>query len=149
MRRFFTLRNFFISLLISIVLTQLQYRTQSARHDRIARNGMITKAEARIVNKWATYYVDYHFVTYTGKVIYHSEKCDTSTFASEYNPLVITYNKQNPAEFDTIYEFSSFNSHYSKFYFFFLYPLLLTFILLFMYGILTLLIRNLVLKRSS
>ncbi|RZK10180.1 MAG: hypothetical protein EOO46_11565 [Flavobacterium sp.] len=123
--------------MVSIGLTQLQYHGQAARHGRIAKHGVVVKGEAKYVER-ETGYVDFSFVTGSGDTIRQSQKCGKSTFETEYSPLLIIYNKEKTDEFDTVHEFSSFNSTYRKIFFFVLYPLFLALFLLLLYRNLTL-----------
>lgn len=86
-----------------------------------------------------TGYVDYKFATNNGQIISKSEKCDKSTFETEYSSLFIIYNGTNPDEFETLAEFCRFHSTWRKLFFFLIYPVFLTFFLLILYRNLSLL----------
>jgi hypothetical protein len=108
---------------------------------------MVVKAKSSFYDS-APDYVMFSFITQDGDTITHSRKCSKKTYDSEYHDLKIIYNGDNPEEFDTLTEYTYFNSGGYRFFFFILYPLFLTFFLIVLFQNLSALIEFIRSKRT-
>ena len=140
MRKYLTPRNIIISFLLSVSIAIYQYGLDRSRHERLERKGIMVKGMSYFKMQ-ETGYAYFDFTTITGTPVHHSEKCSQNEFTSQYQPLFVIYNPDNPNEFDPLYDFMSYNFAWRNFFYLFLYPVFLTFFFILLFRNITLLLK--------
>ena len=130
--RYFTLRNLVFALLISYSITLFQFWLGNSRHERLLTKGRAVSAQSSF-DPSSPGYLDLSFVTNNGDTIRHRDKQSRAEFDAHSRHLVVIYNPAEPREFDTAYDFASYNIIWRRVFFLFLYPVFLALFLLLLY----------------